>query len=55
MNATKKDFLTGVAVAEAGPDAAKAMQSADGKDPNLSVFMADIHVAEAGVKTMLGA
>ena len=55
MNVTRRDFFIGAAAAAAVPGVAKAMQAAGGKDPSLSVFMSDIHVACAGIKTKWGA
>ena len=54
----RREFLKGVAwmgATTAVPTVARAMMAVGGKDPNLSVFLSDIHVARAGIKTKWGA
>ena len=55
MGMTRRSFFAGVLAATAVPTIARAMMAAGGKDPNLSVFLSDIHVASAGIKTKWGA
>ena len=55
MVTTRRSFFAGVLAATAVPTVARAMMAAGGKDPNLSVFLSDIHVASADIKTKWGA
>lgn len=54
MNMTRRGFFTGVAATAAVAGASKAFAAVGGKDPNLSVFLADIHVAGDGIKGIWG-
>ena len=54
MNMTRRCFFTGAVAAAVLPRAAQAMMAAGGKDPNLSVFMSDIHVASGDIQSKWG-
>lgn len=45
MSITRRSFLTGATVTALSPCVAKAMMAAGGKDPNLSVFLSDLHAS----------
>jgi len=49
MNVTRRSFFKGAAASAAFPFVAHAMMT-EGVDPNLSVFLSDIHVSGVGVK-----
>ena len=51
---TRREFFIGAAAVTAAPVVAQAMRTADFVDENLSVFLSDVHVAGAGIKTKWG-
>lgn len=53
MDITRRNFFMGALASAAMPAVARA-RTAGGKDPDLSVFLSDIHVASAGIKTEWG-
>ena len=54
MNITRRTFFTGAVAAAAAPLATKVAAAVRTKDPNLSVFMSDIHVANGEIKSKWG-